>query len=423
MNNEDYERPGRSDPPSFGKIKAAFEKTCSHVRFDARLAKRVSDFKIGFANKNEDHMEFFGGNLLGVQIVRFTPHDRDKFFVDVVEIDESEVEDAIHAVPVVHPDRVVSSDTFNQVGIWMIHNFYVSALPEKMKLRAMEDVAVIMCYRFITSLFYSRFRYPADKEVAQATYDSLSNKFAIKQYGTWQGVLDARASDMVSIKGIHAKVVEHYDDDLAIINMINDAQGRIRSMVNNVYSEFMKVRERGVRVKSTSLVADFDGEQIFKDKTRTLASYIQYSMSIASDEHAYIKQDILDVLEKAVHTAPPQLVRQVLQWCCMNQKHTGNKDFEKLIERTLVHSFEYLSNNRTTFRDTNNLSLLVSTLKGVYTSSRGSEPALVELRELAVKIVKKSATTRNANLIASIRTALLLYIVIRAFTMNHYSGS
>lgn len=44
-------------------------------------------------------MEFFGGNLTGVHIVRFTPADMDKFFLDVLDIEEEEVKDGLFALP------------------------------------------------------------------------------------------------------------------------------------------------------------------------------------------------------------------------------------------------------------------------------------------------------------------------------------
>mgnify|MGYP000662071918 CR=1 FL=1 len=61
-----------SNVKTFGTIKGVFERVCEHVKFDVALAQRVIEFQIAFVNKNEEHMAFFGGNLTGVHVVRFT---------------------------------------------------------------------------------------------------------------------------------------------------------------------------------------------------------------------------------------------------------------------------------------------------------------------------------------------------------------
>ena len=74
------------------QIREAFTKVAGHVNFDRALAKRLSGFQTGFVAKNEEHMAFFGGNLTGAHIVRFTSQDRDKFFIDIVNVDELELD-------------------------------------------------------------------------------------------------------------------------------------------------------------------------------------------------------------------------------------------------------------------------------------------------------------------------------------------
>lgn len=46
----------------------------------------------------------------------------------------------------------------------------------------------------------------------------------------------------------------------------------------------------------------------------------------------------------------------------------------------------------------------------------------MKLRKLGEKIIKRATSTKNSSTIASVRTALMLYVVIRAFTMQHYAG-
>ena len=55
-------------------------------------------------------------------------------------------------------------------------------------------------------------------------------------------------------------------------------------------------------------------------------------------------------------------------------------------------------------------------------SSKTNDAEIKRIRELSEKIVRKATTTKNNSLVISVRVALLLYIVIRAFTMHYYSG-
>ena len=405
------------------QIKQAFEEVASHVKIDAALAKRLADFQISFVNKNEDHMAFFGGNLTGTLIVRFTQQDRDRFFIDVVGIDELELEDAIAKVKAIDPEWIVSRDAFNQTCIWLIHAFLTSKLPEKVREQAAVNAALILHYRFITSVLYNSFKYLADPELASATYAQLNNKFALRRYGSWQATLVNRSEKLVGKDSIHYDTFMKYNDDVQVIRAINDSQNRIRDMIKNIYATMQKVKMQGEKIRTTSMLMEYNGEQILKDKVKSLTVYNRYMQSIVSDQPTFIKEEILDVLERLVHTASPKLVKQTLVWMSVNYKHAGVKEVEQLIEKTILHSFMYLSNNRTVVRETNDLTVLLGRLKGIYTSSKSSDPELLEIRDLAEKIIRKATTTKNSSAVASVRTAVLLYIVTRAFTMTHYSGS
>ena len=73
-------------------IRSVFESECGHIKFDKHLAKKINAYGIAFTTKNEEHMTFFGGNTLGVQIVRFLPSDRDKWF-DMLDINDVSLEE------------------------------------------------------------------------------------------------------------------------------------------------------------------------------------------------------------------------------------------------------------------------------------------------------------------------------------------
>ncbi len=406
---------------SANELKSFFETTFPSLVATKELANRLLDFQIRFVTKNQDHMEFFGGNLTGVHIVRFTPADMDKFFLDVLDIEEEEVKEGLFALPGVNKKHKVASDPFNNVCMYLIHIFLSSKLPENVKKIGAVSTALILNYRYITSRLFRGFKYPADPQTAIAAYAALNNKFILKRLGTWHAVLEDRTKDLVQEDGLHYKVLLNFTDDKKIKYAITDTQGRVREIFKNVYGEFVKIHERGKKIRATSSTFEFEGEEMLKDKTNGLLAYIHYANSIVEDKNSIIKQEIIDAVCDIVKTASPILLEQTLQWISDNAKFTNQKIIKEFIELVLVHSFKYLQDNKNVVSRTTDLLSLAIILKGVYTSSRSSDEDLYKLRNLGEKIIKKTGLIKSPSMLASVRTVLMLYIVIRVFAMNHYS--
>lgn len=234
-------------------VRSILDVECAHLKFDSKLAAKFAQFCTDFCNKNEEHMTFFGGNLTGVQVVRFTTQDKNKWFTDILEVDDILLEEKILALPAINKDYHVSSDLFNITAMWLIHKFMNSPLlNDDKKEQAMVDVALAMHYRFLTSLLYRYYKYPADPQVAAAAYAQLSFKYLLKQAGSWNAALIARCKDFLGKHSIHYNTLKKFDNDLDIVYMLNDTQGRIRDMLKNIYGEFMKVHKEGIRISSTS---------------------------------------------------------------------------------------------------------------------------------------------------------------------------
>lgn len=405
-----------------GAIKALFDNNLGHLKFDEKLAKKIHDFQTGFVNKNEEHLAFFGGNLTGVQIVRFTSQDKDKWFTDILQADDVFLEEELLKLPVINPLFHVSTNIFNHVCMWLIHKFRNSGLiNDKVKQTAMVDCGLVLYYGFITSLMFRYYKYPVDKSLAQATYEKLSKKFAIKQYGTWYATLEGRVNDLIGEDKLHGETLKYFTDDIAIIYMISDAQGRIRDMMKNITNETMKVHVQGDRIKSTSSLMDFDGEESLRDSVKSLNRYTTYLHSIVIDKNSFIKNELVEIVQKIMHTMSPRLFKETLEWCSVNSKHLSSREVDILIDETLTHAFSYLNNNRTVFSETSDLPTLIGRLKGIYMSSKSSDVNLLRIRDISQSIVKRATTTKNENMVSSLKTGLLLYIVLRALTMNHYS--
>lgn len=403
-------------------IKAVFDRECAHLVFDSKMAKKLSDYRVGFEMKNSDHIEFFGGNLTGVSTVRFLTEDRDRWFETILEINETVLEDVVHDLDSVQTDFKVASDIMNISAVWMIHSIYSSKkMSDKQKEQAMIDVAMILQFKFITSRLYLLFRFPADKGIAQATYAQLSYKFAIKIHGSWRGVLEARAKEIISDRSIHIRAIRSMQEDDRVFYLITDTQSRIRDMLKNIYIVHLRAKEQNIKILDSSSVADFDGEQILKDKTQSSVAYSRYLHSIVTDKNSFIRSELTSVIENIMHTMSPRLFNSTLTWMSDNYRQPGADVIEQIIDEALIHAFDYLAQNRQAIRSASDLKSILAKLRGVYMSSRSTDPELISLRDKTELAVKNATNNKHPNILASVRTGVLLYIVARAFTMQHYT--
>ena len=405
-------------------IKSIFDKHTKDLKIDQVLAKKISDYRVSFIHRNREHAAFFGGNLLGVQVVRFLDTDSERWFDTIVNIDELEVQEEIHALPTVNPEFNISSNIMNQSCVYLVHRFNNSPLPMAVKKEAMVNILVILQMKFITSLLVHYFRYPADKALAEATYASLNNKFAIKEHGSWLKVLEQRALDTIGPQSIHLAAINQMAPDFATVNMLNDMQGRIRSYVKNIYAVMEQVRTTGGKINVTSSNAvGHDGVEILRDSTKGISTYTQYIKNIIADKKSFIRDELVDPVVKAMPSTSERFLVAALEHISDSYYQKNHQDINKILELTLVHGFHYLSGNRQVLRANTDLADMLIRLRGAYTSSRSSDPYLLEMRQLTEKVIRPAVKTKTDSVVANVRTAVLLYIMLRTYTKRHYTGS
>lgn len=406
-----------------GLIKGVFLEECGSLPIDAALVKRLRVYESSFVGRNADHIEFFGGHLLGVNPVKFLPSDQMRWFDEIIHADELILEDKLLALPSVNRDWKISSNTLNLSAAWLLYaiNNAKGMTPEQ-KHQGMMDVLLILQYKFFTSLLFHYFRYPAKREVAEATYASLSDKFTLRQVGTWAALFRDRAETILAKDSPHVHTLKSFDDDKGVIYLLNDVQGRIRDVMKNIYAVYDRVHNSGQAIQSTSAVVDHDGEKILKDKSKNLLMYTRYLNSIITDQNSFIREELVRVILQVMHTAPQSVFEQTLQWMSQHYRQSNYGVIEQVVNETLIHSFAYFDEHRSYVRETPNIEGLLTRLKGVYTSSRSTDPVLMQLRESAEKLVEMATKNTSESTLASVRTALLLYLVARALTMTHYSG-
>jgi hypothetical protein len=404
-------------------IKSVFETVAADVAIDAALLKRIHDYQVAFVNRNPDHLAFFGGNLMGVHPMRFRPQDREAWFDDVLDIDELALSDGIADVAAIDAEWKRANDVMNLSCVWLLHAIMMSKLSPAQKEQGCLDTLLILQYKFLGSLMAWYFRFPADEAVMLAVYARLSKKYALKAAGSWTNLLHMRAMEILSPKSVHYQTFMQFNRDPSIVYMVTDIQGRLREIVKSMTAVFYKVREEGARILSENSVMDIDGTMVLKDKTRNYSTLIRYGLSVVDDRNSFVKAELVKVIADAMHTMPPKLFVETLEWMAVN--HTGKyaERTDRLISETLIYAFNLIASDRALLGKASGVTPLLAKLRALYMASRMPESSPLALtKQLSEDIVTDAVRTRNGSVIASIRTAVQLYIVLRTVAMPHYQG-
>ena len=408
---------------TYRNVKAVFDDLAT-VKLDPDYLKRLQAYITHFLNRNSDHVAFFGGNLTGVYVVRFTDADRREFFDSFVGVEESVLTPHLHALDGINPDFQVSSDPFNLACMYLAYALgRTTKLNPKLKDQAQHSILLLMNIRLLTSLLFRFFRYPADPDIAKATYEALSFKFSLRRLGSWLKVLEERADNIRAKDSLHYKVIANFDKDRDIVYAINDIQGRLRDMLKNITGIHMQLHASGSRIQTVSSVVEIDGVEQLRDQTKSLQKYTRYITGIIADRNSFIKEELVGVIERNSKALPSRPFRSTLEWF---SEHYGKRETElinRCINNLLVHAFDYLNANRTLFRNAVDLPNLLTKLKGTYMASRNSDALLQSVKDDMESIVFKATGSKNDAVIAAVRTGTMLYVVARALSLKHYANN
>lgn len=403
-------------------IKSVMDEAFSKTRVDDDLFQQLREFKQLFINRNEDHIRFFGGNLLGVHPIKFLPRDKNELLDVILGVDEDDIKEKARRLPSMkNEDWVRYTDAANLSCLYLVHRIYkmdVNAkFTQKQKEQALIDVLLILQFKFMGSLLSHYFPFKADEATALATYAALSKKYAIKQYGTWLNVLISRSQNIIAPTSIHITTILNFDTDEAIFYMISDIQGRLKEMIKKIWAVFAEIRELDVKVLTTGGTIELDGKLVVRDVSNELANYRRYIDEVVRERNRFVKPELVGVIGSSMFTMPEQVLFNTLNYIV---DHYKEPEVVELIGTTLQRAFDYINSDRRARAAINDPLLLITKLRGQYMAARSSDPMLLRMRELGEGIVAKASTGRSDAVIASVRTGLLLYIVLRTFAMKYY---
>lgn len=405
----------------YKSIKDVFDDELSHLKLDKRFSNEVFKFVKSFMTRNQEHIGFFGDALIGVHRIRFENEDRVEFFDDILDADYHSIRDNLYSLKTINPKFKVSSDPMNNTIMYLVHKLNKNKLMSPADNKDLQRYLVhLMHYRWICSLQTHYFPHQASPEIARAAFSALSNKFDLKTAGSWQKWIELRTEDILRSDGLHAVTIDKYTDDEAIVKMLNDMQGRIRGMYRNVAEVFHREYEGANRINSTSaLMEGNDGEKVLKDQSNDFIAYRRYIAQTIPEPSSFIKKELVGIIESMRPNMPEDAFEQSLDYLSDNFQIRRNKQLEPLIDEIMLHALNFFADNKIRLND---LKQALNRLSSIYSASGTQDAALLAIKEKMGKELTYAIPSRKHSAIPSVRTGVMLYIVLRAITMKHYTA-
>lgn len=404
-------------------VKDIFDGLVEDLEINQRWVSKLRRFVYGFATKDNDHTEFFGTPYLGTHRIVFKSSDRHNFFSDIIDVDEVRLRDELIKTKWVNKDFKVSSDAFNLSIVYLMHRVWKSDLIKVQKDEALINLVMLFHYRIMTSIMNHYFSYLVKPSVAQTAYNKLSMKFDIKRFGSWNELFKARGEFIINPKtGIHYETFTKMDDDKRIVYMVNDMESRLKGVINDYTKVLYEVKDSVDLVVTDNGLAIMEGEINIKDVQKQVNKYRNYVNGIVNDGRSFFKQELVGYAARAVDdsrssTSFEEKLTMVIRDFPAQYNHPKGDSYKEFVDDVVTHLFEYLTSNSIRHNDLKNV---LYKLRGAYTSNKSSNALLHKLRRNGDEIIRTMTGIRTQFTVSSLRTALMLYIVLRTLTLEYY---
>ena len=399
-------------------IKEVFDHHLRDMVFDNQFVKQVKNFQHYFLTKNDDHLHFFAEPLVGVYNIKWTTKETDMWWSDICQVDEDEVTDDYLAVPDVNPKFEISGKAINVLFLYLIHRVETSSLiKEKDKIDCKLALMSILQYKFLTSIHSNNFRLVlADKSIALETYNQLDNKFDLKRAKSWKILLEERGSILIDERGVYGRIIQRFDENKRIIDMVNDVKGRLNKSMVAIMRVFYDVKEKGDRIHHTSSTLMLE-DLVVKDLSRQQSSYIRYIQRIASNPETFIKKELRDVIVSSMKAIDEDFFDQVLVFFSQNFDNTKFKYLHTVVDDVINYTFDFMREENLSTRDS---FVIAARIRQNFMSGRANDGKVMEARKLVDKMIHTYNPKTKRMVITSERVSLMMYIVLRALFMHHY---
>jgi len=386
-------------------IKDVFKKHLPNIKFDKKLFKQLQRFRLGWGQKSDEYIEFLGGVLLGVNVVRFSSLDDEMLMVDILNIDMKELKSDLKNLDGIDPNWKIATNPVYMTIMYLIHGYITKGELGKHNIDAMKELYYIFSYKVMSSLIYNSFKYPADKNVAIATYEKLSNRYIIKRVNNWQEAFEYRSKDVTDSKSKNYEYLKRFTTNDAVL-AVNSLQSSHRETFKNIYRVMLEVINNNETIKTTTLItSDEDGEAL-KDLTERPDKYIVYLNSIIDNESDFIKDTLIDYILSIFAKADKNKIIIALRK--ISNDSTFNKELTSIIIPTIL---KYLNRKNVT---TDDLYGTIIVIKNFLTTNIVIDKDIEKIKKKLHIFVKKELKINTRWVRTNIINIVIGYIFLRA---------
>lgn len=395
----------------------------SECEFNKDKLSQVANFYIDFIHKNDDHVNFFGSNLIGVYPIRFQSEDTNILIDDIAEIiDFASLKKDLHSNKEIEPSRMISGNPLNHILPWMAHMFYTSK-----KLSAKDrEVGALICVhlmqiKFLTGLDARYFPYRGNEDLALALSEELTKKSLIKKFGSWKALVEYRSENFIDRKGVWYDVVSKYDDDRRVVKFINDVQSRVRKGYGGLTGKFHKLKEQEARIQASKAFSNINGDIALREyeldvnKFRTrIATIVQYPNDL-------IKQELIDQILGLINTANEKHLKATLLFISENIDGRKKKfDMLPEIEGLTRYIFDFIKKN-----DLKTDDIIGNMLKfrKKFRSHGTSDPNVIAIKEKMDDILGETLKKiSHEGTLSAAKVSVILYLTLRILVIGYYEN-
>lgn len=406
---------------SYKNIQEIFDDSSDMVMTRERGSEIIMTY-LRFIRRNDDHINFFGGNLLGVHKVVWSPADTTHWLETICEIyDPDSIHNDILDLPGVKSSWKNSTSAINQSFLWVLNKTYNSKLTNAEKEKIMIATLNLMQAKFLTALNNTFFEHGSDVNIATAMYESLSKKSLLKKLKSWGEVLNYRSRYLVLENRKFIAIYKDNSNTKNSIDYVNSIRTRVKKGLNNLTRKYYQTRDEERAIGSYKTFTKIEGETVIRDYERDVDTSINRFKAIAENPADLIRPELLQVVMGIVKTAAVSNVTATLSLLSQIVK-TGGKHKKIDVNAALVGYMEYVySFIRTAHMDPNNLPNVAIRIAAVARAHQTGDARLNEFKRALESIIDVSVTTKHEATRSATKVAVQLYIALRLLTIKHFN--
>lgn len=383
------------------------------IKADEDLYNKLKQFRLMWAQKSDEYVEFLGNTLTGVQPIRFSTLDEDIFY-GILECDQNELQDEIYkADGIVKTFRIVSNSTHISL-FYLMHLFCNSKyVNDKIRQEALKEIYYILAYKFLGSLMSHYFKYNLDPSLAKATYERLSNHFLLKKFNSWQQLLEYRANDVIK-GGIHYKRIVEFSDVRTMNLVLSDLQGRLREIIKNIYAVLITVIDKNERIGTSSLLMETEDGDGLKDTISNQATYVAYMRDVCNRPNEFINKEILDLTMSMCANVRNSDLNKLVSYMA----HGNDRELPDLVEKIIITCLTIASQKGFISDYKKHIVQIATILKGTISSRNETNKELQQLKKQVNAYVIRAVKKSRMKVISSLSVIFIMYIFLRAIFNN-----